>query len=69
MLSDVLAVKDIPAFRTEFRRVLRIVRLPATFVALIKGSALGLFTAAFGAELALVNRTAGAGPTVIGRLG
>ena len=37
-------------------------RLPAALVALVLGYAGGLGLAAFGAELALIHRSAGAGP-------
>ena len=52
-------IKGISAFRTEFRGLRRIVRLPSALIAPIEQSALRLFRAALRAEFSLVQRAAG----------
>ena len=58
----IVIVKNVSAFGAEFRRMMGIFGLTAAFVAAIKGSVVGLLCAAFGAEFAFVDCTAGAGP-------
>ena len=61
---DVPVVKRVAALGTEFRRVGRIVRLPAALVAFVLRRAGRARSAALGAELALVHRAAAARPAV-----
>ena len=65
---DIVIVKRIAALRTEFRRILGIFRLPAAFVTLVKRYACRLLCAAVTAELAFIQGTAAAGPTILFRL-
>ena len=69
ILLYVFVPEWVTAFRAELRRIVRILGLPAAFIALIKGCSLRLSAAAFGAELTLINCTAGAGPAFLCRLG
>ena len=65
-LPDVLVVELIAALRAEFGRMLGVFRLPAALVTAVQRLGRGLLRAAFGAELALVDRAAGADPAVGG---
>ena len=69
-LDDIAVVKGIAALGTEAGCLGGVGGLPAALVTLVLGNARRLLTAALRAELALVLRTAGAGPAaVIRRLG
>ena len=61
---QVAVVKRIAALGAELRRMCRISRFPAAFVALILRDTGRLGFAAFGAELALIHRAAAARPAV-----
>ncbi len=61
---QIAVVKRIAALGAELRRMCRISRFPAAFVALILRDAGGLGFATLGAEFALIHRTAGARPAV-----
>ena len=65
---DIVIVKRISALRTEFRGILRIFRLPAAFVTLVKRYACRLLCAAVAAELAFIQGTTTAGPAILFRL-
>ena len=54
--SDLVAVvKYIAALRTELRRMMRILRLPATLVALVNRCSFRLFSSALLTELPLIH--------------
>ena len=57
-------LQRISTFRAEFRRMCRILRLPAALVALIKKCPGRFLCSAVGTEFSLVHGTAGAGPPV-----
>ena len=63
-LLYVIFVESVSALGAEFRGILGILRLPAALVAAVKRRVGGLFRSALGAELALVHRSAGAGPAL-----
>ena len=65
---DIVIVKRISALRTEFRGILRIFRLPAALVTLVKRYACRLLCAAVAAELAFIQGTTAAGPAILFRL-
>ena len=65
---DIVIVKRIAALWTEFRGILRIFRLPAAFVTLVKRYACRLLCAAVAAELAFIQGTTAAGPAILFRL-
>ena len=65
---DIVIVKRISALRTEFRGILRIFRLPAALVTLVKRYACRLLCAAVAAELAFIQGTTTAGPAILFRL-
>ncbi len=65
LISSYIAfIEGIAAFRTEFRRMGRIFRLPAAFIALIKPGSCRFGFPAFRAEPALIHRSAGAYPSL-----
>ena len=68
-LLNVVIVKNISAFRTEFRRMCGVFRLPSALVALVKRCAFRFLLAAVAAEFTLIYLTAGAGPAGFRRLG
>ena len=63
-LLYVIFVESVSALGAEFRGILGILRLPAALLAAVKRRVGGLFRSALGAELALVHRSAGAGPAL-----
>lgn len=65
-LLFVAVVENVSALGTELRRILRVLGLPAAFVAAVKGRFCGLGSSALGTEFALVYRTAFACPAVCG---
>lgn len=56
-------IKYIAAFRAEFRRIMRICRLPAAFIASINRSSCRAGFPAFHTEFPLIDCTAAANPT------
>ena len=63
---DVLVVELVAALRAELGRMLGVFRLPAALITAVQRLGRGLLRAAFGAELALVDRAAGTDPAVGG---
>ena len=54
VLFFIVIVENISAFGTELRRISRILRLPAAFIAAVERCALGLFGTAALAEFTLI---------------
>ena len=66
LFLNIVIVKRIAAFRTELRRVCRILGLPSALVTFVKRCALRLLLAAFLAELTLIDLVAlGAFPALL----
>ena len=65
---SVVFIKGIAALRTEFRRIFRILRFPAAFVAAVKQSAGRLGLPALRTELSFIHGAAGTAPAVCLRL-
>ena len=65
---NVAVIKRIAAFGAELRRLDTLFGFPSALVALVLRNTCGFLCAAFGAELTLVDSTAGAGPAFIRRL-
>ena len=63
LLFDIVIIEFVAALRAELGGIRRIFRLPTAFIAAVQRCFCGLLGAAFRAELALIHRAAGAGPT------